>query len=156
MTPYSQIDPRWGGDKIGPSITTIHMAGCALTALCNGANAILGTDWKPPQIAHNANLFVAEKDGTVDILNWDKAAAFIGKIKHDGNDEFENDAKIDLYLKDPNKFVILHVNNNLHFVLAWKKNILGRYMCLDSWDGKVKDVKNHYKNIKGARYFSKI
>lgn len=150
FTPCSQIDLRWGGDHIGGSTTTIHTAGCAITALCNGVNNITGSNWLPPQLAHDVALF------NVDIIDWDKACAFLGNIKHDGNDEVENDAKIDQYLKDPNKFVILHVNNNHHFVLAWKKTWNGRYLCLDSWDGKIKDVKNTYHNITGARYFSKI
>lgn len=155
MNYYSQIDPRWGGKHIGNSPTTIHAAGCALTALTNGVNAICKTDVKPDVIA-SQDVFVPEANNKtiVDIIDWDKAAAYFG-IRHDSSRDGQNDALIDQYLADPNKFVIFQVNNGHHFVLGWKKTIFGKYQCLDSWDGKVKDVINAYHNISGCRYFSK-
>ena len=155
MTKYSQIDSRWGGSHLGSSNTTIHAAGCKVTAVCNGVNAICGTDWTPGQLASNAAIFDPETDGTLDLLDDAKAAAFIKVIKSDGRDFIEDDARIDQYLKDPNKFVIWNVNDGRHFVLGWKKDIFGKYWALDSWDGTIVDVKKKYKNIVSSRYYSK-
>lgn len=65
-----------------------------------------------------------------------------------------NEAAIMESLKDPNKAVILEVNDGQHWVVGVKKNLLGSdFTCIDPWDGKKKNLKAAYRNITGSAHF---
>lgn len=67
-----------------------------------------------------------------------------------------NDKEIRLALKDPNRAVILQVNDGQHWVVAIRSNFFGGgYTVLDPWTGKKCNVLKVYRNITGAAYFSR-
>jgi len=68
-----------------------------------------------------------------------------------------DDKKIQEYLKDPNKAVILQVDNGSHWIVALRPTILGKdYVCADPWTGKKCLAIKDYHNITGATYFHRI
>ena len=69
---FLQNDPRWGGDKLGPSPTdTLGSAGCAVSA-CAMVLASYGVDTDPQRL----NDFLAGNDGYTEQawLKWEVAA----------------------------------------------------------------------------------
>lgn len=79
------------------------------------------------------------------------------KMKFVYRDYGENDAMINDALKDPNKAVMLQVNNGQHWVVAIRKTLFGKdYVCVDPWDGKKCLAKKKYHNITGSARFCKI
>jgi hypothetical protein len=64
------------------------------------------------------------------------------------------DGDIRASLKDPNRAVMLEVNNGQHWVVATKASWLSNdYTCVDPWDGKRKSVLKNYHNITGSAHF---
>jgi hypothetical protein len=60
-------------------------------------------------------------------------------------------------LADPDKGVILQVNDGAHWVVAYSKGVLSGkdYWCIDPWTGKKCLVKKTYHNITGAAFFAR-
>lgn len=64
------------------------------------------------------------------------------------------DAAIMESLKDPNKAVMLQVNNGAHWIVALRKTLIGNdYVCLDPWNGQKCDAIKKYHNITGSAHF---
>ena len=103
----------------------------------------------PLELAHNANHYLG------DLVLWPNFK--FDKMKFDLRQYGRNDAHIKAALKDPNRAVILQVNDGAHWVVAYSGRVLRRddYIIIDPWDGKKKSLLSTYKNITGAAYFSK-
>lgn len=150
MIYLSQRDPRWGSIKLGASNIDLYHYGCTTTCI-----SMLSDYFKcrslPDSIARIKENYTA--DG---LILW-RNLRFAG-MKFDWRGYGRDDKKIQEYLKDPNKAVILQVNDGKHWVVAIRRTFLGLgsgYICVDPWTGKQCDVLKVYKNITGAAYFSK-
>jgi hypothetical protein len=51
--------------------------------------------------------------------------------------------EIRLWMKSKNRFAVIAVNDNSHFVFGYYTGILGTW-CIDPLDGKLKLLKRHY------------
>lgn len=144
MKILSQRDPQWSAHKIGSSTLTIGRYGCTLTCLSMLTDYFqhFGT---PAQIAEHKDWFT--KDG---LVKWDKlnlkAMTFEKRLYG------RNDAEIEKSLKDPNKAVILQVEN-YHWVVCLGKDVFGRYRIADPWFGDKASI-NRYKIITGSAHFN--
>lgn len=66
----------------------------------------------------------------------------------------ENIIEIQKSLLDPNKAVILNVNDGQHWVVALRKTLFGNsYIVADPWFGDKCDVRKRYRNITGTSHF---
>lgn len=69
----------------------------------------------------------------------------------------ENPKAIIEAMNDPDKAVILEVNNKSHWVVGVKKQLLGNdYIVIDPIGGVKRLCKEKYKNVTGAAYFERI
>lgn len=101
----------------------------------------------PSELAHNVNNYT--KDG---LIIW-KNLKF-DKMKFASRDYGRNDRMIQQAIKDPNRAVILQVDNGAHWVTALRKTYVGNsYIVADPWSGDKCDVIKRYKNITGAAFF---
>ena len=79
------------------------------------------------------------------------------KMKFVRRETGRDDVYILAALKDPNRAVMLQVNNGQHWVVAIKKNLLNNsYQVADPWMGDKCDVISRYHNITGAAYFARV
>lgn len=102
----------------------------------------------PDTIASNVHNYIS------DLINWKtldfKNFKFVWRAYQ------RDDVRIKDALKDPNKAVILNVNNGAHWVVALRPTLLGNsYIVADPLGGKKVDVIKAYKNITGAAYFAR-
>lgn len=100
----------------------------------------------PDQIAAHRDWFT--KDG---LVIW--SALNLKSMKFEKRLYGRNDVEIMNSLKDPNKAVILQVEN-YHWVVCLGKDLFGRYRIADPWFGDKSTV-NRYKIITGSAHFSK-
>ncbi len=142
----SQRDLRWCNQKLGKSKLTVGAYGCLTTALCMMAD-YFGHYTDPGVYASQVKHYDANG-----LLIW--GAIDIPGFKYESVEEGRNDKKIQLYLKDPNKAVILQVNDGHHWVLGARKNLIGSsYTVLDPWMGDTCDVIKRYHNITKMAFF---
>jgi len=149
MILLSQRDPRWSQVKIGASNLTIGRYGCTTTCL-----SMLSDYFKcfvtPDAIANKKNNYTP--DGLVIWKNLSFAhmefeSRQIGRVDKD----------IQAALKDPNRAVILLVDNGQHWVVALGKTLTGNdYRVADPWFGDKRTACGTYKNITGAAYFKRV
>lgn len=149
MIYLSQRDPRWSDVKLGQSSLTVGRYGCTTTCI-----SMLSDYFKclafPDAIAKVPTNYT--KDG---LILWNKLV--FKKMRFKWRYYEQNDAIIKECLKDPNRAIILQVNNGLHWVLAVSKNLFGKdYTVLDPWTGKKCDVLKTYHNITGMAVFERI
>lgn len=148
MQTFCQRDSRWQDVKLGASNLTIHSAGCT-TCSISMLSDYFGCLVYPDAIAKTVKNYT--KDG---LILWQNLS--FSCFKFDWRDYKLNDAKIQEYLKDPNKAVILNVSNGKHWVAAKRKTLFGNdYVCADPWTGKDCTATKAYGNITGAAYFSR-
>ena len=148
MKLLSQRDLRWCDKKLGQSSLTIGRYGCTTTSI-SMLSDYFGALILPPTIASNVHFYTP--DG---LIVW-KNLSFKG-FKFDNREFGQNDVNIKAALKDPNRAVILNVNNGAHWVVAIKPTLLGNsYVVADPWSGAQCDVLKIYHNITGAAYFSR-
>lgn len=150
MIYLSQRDPRWGSIKLGASNIDLYHYGCTTTCISMLSDYFGGRIF-PDAIARTVSNYTP--DG---LILWTKLQ--FAKMKFDWRGYGRDDKKIQEYLKDPNKAVILQVNDGKHWVVATRRTPPGPgsgHICVDPRTGKQCDVLKVYKNITGAAYFSK-
>jgi len=77
-------------------------------------------------------------------------------MRFDGRYFGRNDEAIMAALKDPNRAVILNVDNGAHWVVALRKTFFGNdYVVLDPWWGDKRTACGSYKNIVGFATFAR-
>lgn len=69
----------------------------------------------------------------------------------------QKDAVIQDALQDPDKAILLNVNQGQHWVVAIKKTLLGKdYVCADPWTGKTCQAIRDYHDITGYALFKRV
>lgn len=150
MVYLSQRDPRWSSVRLGASQLTVGRYGCTTTCI-SMLSDYFGGFVRPDEIAKRAENYT--KDG---LVLWTKLE--LRKMRFEWREYQRNDAKIREALKDPNRAVILQVDDGAHWVVALRRTMLGLgndYVCLDPWTGKKCDVLKTYRNITGAAFFNR-
>jgi len=103
----------------------------------------------PNQLAVNKDWYTA--DG---LVIWPKFK--FAKMVFVEREKGRNDAHIREALKDPNKAVMLQVDNGAHWVVAIGKTLWGNdYRIVDPWFGDKRTACGTYKNITGAAYWKR-
>lgn len=149
MIYLSQRDPRWSNKCLGNSTLTVGRYGCTTTCI-SMASDYFKCYQSPLEMASKSSNYT--RDG---LVIWQNLR--FSKMKFVRRYYGEQTAVIDEHLRHPDKAVILQVDNKAHWVIALRKNLIGKdYVCLDPWDGKKKDVKKAYKNITGFATFERI
>lgn len=143
MKILSQRDPQWSSTKLGASSLTIGRYGCTTVAM-SMLTDYFGKWMSPKQIAEHKDWYT--KDG---LVNW--SALKIPAMSFEKRLHGRNDAEINESLQDPNKAVILQVEN-YHWVVCLGKDVFGRYRIADPWFGDKATV-NRYKIITGSAHF---
>ena len=134
---------------MGSSKLTLGKLGCTTTCI-SMLSDYFGCYRSPEELAHNANNYT--KSG---LVIWQNI--IFNKMSIGWREYKRDDKKIQEYLKDPNKAVILQVDNGAHWVVALRKTLFGNsYIVADPWDGTKCDVIKKYHNITGAAYFHRI
>ena len=144
-----QRNPKWSTIKMGSSKLTLGKFGCTTTCI-SMLSDYFGCYRSPEELAHNANNYT--KSG---LVIWQNI--IFNKMSVGWREYKRDDKKIQEYLKDPNKAVILQVDNGSHWIVALRPTILGKdYVCADPWTGKKCLAIKDYHNITGATYFHRI
>lgn len=146
MQLLSQRDPRWCQEKLGQTSLTIGRYGCTTVCL-SMLSDYFGGFQVPIKIAHNVNFYTPE--GFIKWLNL----TFLS-MKFERREYGENATNIQFALKDPDRAVILLVNDGQHWVVGMRKSLLGNdWIVADPWTGKKCAAKGVYHNVTGAAYF---
>ena len=150
MIYLSQRDQRWSQVKLGQSSLTVGRYGCTTTCI-SMLSDYFGCLVYPDAIAKNVYNYT--KDGLViwEALKFAKMR-FAQRVQGRPSDSL-----IQACLKDPDKAIILQVDNGQHWVVALSKNFFGNdYTVLDPWTGKKCNAMSVYKNITNAAIFQRI
>ena len=103
----------------------------------------------PPDIAHNAANYTP--DG---LIIWQQLR--FARMQFIRRDRKVDTLAIADAMRDPNKAVMLEVNNGQHWVVAIRKTLLGNdYLVADPWTGKKVGAKAAYHNVTGAAFFAR-
>lgn len=149
-TPFeylSQRDKRWSQLKLGASDLTIGRFGCTTVALTMGLRSF-GIDIWPDYFAKYPRFYT-----TGGLIIWNNLVLPDG-FRCEKRIASRNDAEIMASIKDPNKFVLLQVDNGQHWVLALSKTWFGNdYNVADPWFGDRRTACGTYKNITGSAHF---
>lgn len=108
-----------------------------------------GCDLSPADIAGYTSFYT--QDGLV-LWNSLNFKCMVFETRRQGR----NDQAIKTSLKDPNKAVMLQVNDGEHWVVALRSTLFGNsYIVADPWTGQKCDVLKVYKNITGSSHFNR-
>lgn len=154
MKLLSQRDPQWAGDKLGASTLTIGRWGCTTTSI-SMLSDYFGCYRSPQEIAHDAHNYTA--DGLVLWKNIKFTGMRFVKRVYGNTDSLM--PEIIEALKDPDRGVVLQVNDGAHWVAAYSTKMFSSDLAVaDPWElpCKVLPVLKRYKNIVGAAYYERI
>ncbi len=147
MKYLSQRDPRWANKKLGASSLTLGRFGCTTTSL-SMLTDYFGKYWSPPEIAGTKAFYT-----TSGLVQWEKLKLpmkFVSRIRT------RNDSAIQASIKDPDKAVLLNVNNGAHWVVALRKAVIGDdYLVVDPWTGTTCWAIKTYHSIDGSAHFNR-
>lgn len=148
MLILSQRDPRWSQVKLGSSSLTVGRYGCTTTSISMLSTYFGGVIW-PNEIATDIKKYTS--DG---LVNW--SSMDFPRFKFEKRIYGRNDAEIMASFNDPNKAVILQVDNGQHWVVCLGKTFFGNdYKIADPWFGDKRTACGTYKNITGSAHFIK-
>lgn len=146
MKYLSQQDPKWASVTLGKSRFTIGRYGCTTTCI-SMLSDYFQCYQSPDAIAKTYATYTL--DG---LIQWESLR--LTHMAFDLRLRQRDDKSIGASLKDPNKAVILNVNNGAHWVVALSKAPFSNdYYILDPWDGKKKLACKTYRNIVGSAHF---
>lgn len=147
MIIYSQRDPLWAEKAIGNTFYTIGRYGCTLTCIAMLAS-YFNEKLTPLDIARRCRYTEDAK------IIW--ASVKFENFEFDGRYYQENREMIDNALKDPNRAVILQVNNSKHWVVATSKTFfLDKYKIADPWYGDRATMARYGNQINGFALFTR-
>ncbi len=144
MQSFSQRDPAWASQHLGGSNLTIGRYGCTTVSI-SMLSTYFGDNLNPSQVANKIKY-------TNGLIIW--GSCVFNHFRFDRREYGRNDANIKAALKDPNRAVILEVQNGSHWVVATGNSWLGGYKIADPWFGDFSTT-SRYKNITGAAYFKR-
>lgn len=145
MIYLSQRDLRWANQKMLPSNLTLGRFGCTTTSismLSDYFKCFVRPDWMiGPNVKYT-------NDG---LIIWQSIE--FPKFKFETRRFGWQLAEIDKSIKDPNKAVILQVNNGAHWVVAIRRIPMTKhYFIVDPWTGRLSTTMA-YKNVTGSAHF---
>ena len=148
MLIISQRNPLWSSRRLGASQLTCGKFGCTTTS-CSMLSSYFGCYRSPLELASDANNYTKEGLILWTHLNFDK-------MKFSWRGYARDDSKIQEAIKNPNKAVMLQVNDGAHWVVALSKTWFGNsYTVADPWDATKCDVIKKYNNITGFAIFER-
>lgn len=132
--------------KVGTSPLTVGRWGCTITCI-SMLSDYFGSYKSPAELAQNANLFTS--DG---LVIWNRLdfqnMKFVTRMYGD------NEASIKESLRDPNKAVLLQVDNGQHWILPTRETYVANdYLAVDPWTAKFCAAKGDYRNVTGSAHF---
>lgn len=128
----SQRDPRWAKEKIGKTQVLVGDKGCTLTCVAM-SSSWFGDFRDPKDVAKNLKY---TKDA---LLIWSSIGELFSKFEFEWRFYFYDVVRIDEALKNPNKTVLLQVDNHKHWVHAIRRIPMTKtFLVADPWDGKRK------------------
>lgn len=141
-----QYDKLWSKIKLLPSNLTMAAKGCLTTDICMLSD-YYGCFKTPDQVV-GINIKY-----TVDgLIIWESINFSTFKFVKRVRNLFDV-VSVDESIKDPDKAVILAINNDAHWVVAMKKLPLGMYLCGNPWGGVKTMI--HESKISGSAHFIK-
>ena len=159
MEGISQLDPRWASQKLGASQLTCAGYGCT-TCCISKISEEFGCYKSPLELARRKENYT--KDGLVlwkaFDANFDGKMRFVwrgyGPLGAGKISAMTDFSPILNALQNPDKRVIIQVNNGAHWL---KLNVCngGRFMAMDPLGGKECDAVKKYKNITGYAIFER-
>lgn len=148
MKILSQHDLLWASRKLGSSNMTVGRYGCTTTCI-SMLSDYFGSYKSPVELASNTNNYTSNG-----LIIW-KNLKF-DKMKFDRRSYLQDNTGIHQALIDPNKAVMLEVNDSQHWVVALRPTWFSNsYWVADPWSGDKCNVIRRYKNITGAAFFSR-
>lgn len=148
MLSFCQRDPRWADLKMGQSSLTIGRYGCTTSCIAD-LSTYYGDNRDPAMVSKEIQYTPGG------LVIW-KSCVF-PHFEFDWREYGRNDEGIKKAIADPNRAVILQVNNGLHWVVATgRPTLLNRYFKIaDPWLGDRADMSRYKDSITGAAYFKK-
>jgi len=132
---------------MGASKLTLGRWGCTTTGI-SMLSDYFGDYKSPEELASNAHNYT--RDGLV--LWWNLK---FDKMKFVKRSRSYNEAEVHAALKDPDQGVLLAVNDDAHWVVAYSTRMFsGKLAVADPWTGKIEKASKFY-NISGAAFFSR-
>ena len=147
MNILCQQDKRWASKFLGKTKYNLGRWGCTTTGITQGYNLLFGKQKTPANVAqildYTPEGYILWK--SLQKLNLRLTERFYGR----------KDVSIMEGLKNPNKFVLLQVNNN-HWVFLMGRwiPILG-YRIADPWKGDTCYTNRYKNNITGGAVITK-
>jgi hypothetical protein len=152
MKLLSQLDPQWAKDKLGASSLTVGRWGCTTTCIAM-ASDYFGCYKSPKEIAHNASNYTQDGNIVWERLRFEKMR-FVKRVrKYDASVEKE----VREILADPNRAVLITVNNDAHWVLAYSTKMFSNDIAIaDPLGGKITSLKKAKYTPSGISVFERI
>lgn len=145
MISYKQGGPRWADKTIGNTQLTLKRVGCLITCVAD-LSTYFG-DLFDPAIVCDRCKFTPDAR-----LIW--ASAVFPSFEFERREYGFNDEGIFAALEDPDRAVILQVNDGAHWVVATGWSIWHNcYKIADPLYGDRATIKRYHSNITGAAYF---
>lgn len=123
---FSQNDPLWKRELLGPSKCTCGQFGCTTCCIAMGGS-YFGEDILPFYLCHRLTY---TKDG---LIIWQSIAKVFKRMQFRWRFYKFDEALITEGLKNPNKVVLLNVDRGYHWVFLLNKIPLLGYRCVDPY-----------------------
>lgn len=148
MKRYRQTHPDISGVKIGNSGLTMGRIGCTTCCISSIHSYFYPINpVKPQDLARQAGLYTLGG-----LIIW--ARLSLRGMRFERRTFGRNDVEIRAAIKDPDRAVILQVNNESHWVVATGVSFLRNdFVAHDPLTGGSCNVLAKYGNITGAAYF---
>lgn len=145
MDSYSQRDPRWNTKRLGKSTLTMGRYGCTTTCIAD-LSTYFGDNINPGKMVDTIKY---TPDG---LVLWE-SCVFKG-FRFERREKKRDNTNILLAINDPNRAVILQVDNGAHWVVATGYDKVNKvYKIADPWFGDRSSMKRYRNSITGAAYF---
>lgn len=147
MVSYNQRDSRWANQNLGSSNLKMGLFGCTTTAIAD-LSTYFGDNLNPSQVAD----WIKYSNG---LVLWQSCR--FNHFQFERREYLRNEANILAAIKDPNRAVLLQVDNGAHWVVATGvPNWFNWYIKIaDPWFGDKADMGRYGNSITGAAYFKR-
>lgn len=154
---FSQSDPRWADDELGPAQSTMGEEGCAVSSAAM-VLAYYGQDIDPGRL----NAFLSESDGYTPQgwLYWERAADFQPGVARHAYEDLPSYYLIDSNLERGNPVIVrIHLDNGVtHFVVIVGKDGFD-YLIQDPASGGTNGVyplRKLAREIEALRFYERL
>lgn len=152
---FAQADPRWGGEKLGPTPATLGAEGCALTCAAM-ALAGYGMDVDPPRL----NRFLNENGGYTERgwIYWEVAALYEEGVVRHAYEDLPSYRLMDWNLMAGNPVIVRvrRPGRGTHFVLVVGKRGF-EYLVQDPGaGGRLVGLSTFESPIEALRFYKRL